>query len=173
MSPHTAESPERPAPHRVLLVREWDEQTSGSGCCGRLGSEVVGSLTEQADAPDPYARTRADMEGFGAVYRALRSRYPEHEVDLTVVDPRNAVWLAPAVWRDARRRGLSPRAALRQTLGGTASRALVCDGAVLIAGEVPDPDRAVAAVEQDIAERLPPSGARGATGQAGPPGGRE
>lgn len=171
MSPQGA-SPEARQSHRVLLVREWDEQTSGSGCCGRLGSEVVGSLTERAGNPDPYARTRADMEGFGAVYRALRERYPEEQVELTVVDPRNAVWLAPAVWRDARRRGFSPRAALRQTLGGTASRALVCDGAVLISGEVPDPGRAVAAVEQDIAERLP-AGAGGGTTPEKPPGGQE
>ncbi len=146
-------SPETVPSHRVLLVREWDEQASGSGCCGRLGSEVVGSLSGDRAVDDPYARTRTEMEGFGTVYRALRERYTEDELELTVVDPRNAIWLAPAVWRDARRRGLPARAALRQVLGGTAARALVCDGIVLVRGEVPDPAEAVAAVDRDIGTR--------------------
>lgn len=147
-------SPETQQPrHRVLLVREWDEQASGSGCCGRLGSEVASSLTDRTGSDDPYAHTRADMEGFGAVYRALSERYSDEQLDLTVVDPRNAVWLAPTVWRDARRRGLSAGEALRQVLGGTASRALVCDGVALIRGEVPSPDDAVAAVERDLVGR--------------------
>lgn len=146
-------SPELRPAHRVLLVREWDVQTSGSGCCGRLGSEAVGSLTDHGGADDPYARNRADMERFGAVYRALRERYAEDDVELTVVDPRNAIWLAPTIWRDARRRGLPPREALRQVLGGTASRALVCDGVALRAGEAPSAEDAVAAVESDLSSR--------------------
>lgn len=147
-------NPDVRPPHRVLLVREWDEQTSGSGCCGRLGSEVVGSLTDHAAAAeDPYARNRAAMERFGVVYRALRDRYSEDDVELTVVDPRNAIWLAPTIWRDARRRGLSAREALRQVAGGTASRALVCDGVALRMGDVPTADDAVAAVERDLATR--------------------
>ena len=23
--------------HRIILVREWDAQVTGSGCCGKLG----------------------------------------------------------------------------------------------------------------------------------------
>lgn len=134
--------------HRVLLVREWDVQTSGSGCCGRLDGEAVSALTER---DTPYTRTRAEMESFGAVYRALRERFPEDELDLTVVDPRNVVWLVPTIWRDARRRGLSVYRTLRQVGGGTSSRALVCDGKVLIAGTVPGPRRAVDAVQRDLA----------------------
>lgn len=149
--------------HRLLLVREWDEQASGSGCCGRLGSETVGTLTGNTGGEAPYARTRADMEGFGAVYRALRARYHENELEMTVVDPRNAVWLAPTIWFDARNRGLSRRAAMRQVLGGTASRALVCDGVVLHAGDVPDPEEAVTAVEHDLSV---PRGPRRRKGRA-------
>ncbi|MQA07754.1 MAG: hypothetical protein GEU98_04210 [Pseudonocardiaceae bacterium] len=134
-------------PHRVVLVREWDQQMSGSGCCGRLGSETVSVLAEDAD--DPYAGTRVDMERVGAVYRALRDRFPDEEVELTVVDPRNTVWLIPAIWRDARRRGLSIPAALRQMNAATAACALICDGVVLATDA--DPDQAVAAVEADLA----------------------
>lgn len=134
-------------PHRVLLVREWDQQTSGSGCCGRLGSDTVSALNETGE--DPYAHIRADMDRVGAVYRALRARFSVDELDLTIVDPRNMVWLLPAIWRDARRRGLSAGAALRQLNAGTAPCALVCDGLVL--GTDIEPEQAVAAVRADIA----------------------
>lgn len=135
--------------HRVLLVREWDEQMSGSGCCGRFGSDVVRHLDE--DAADPYQRTRADMERVGAVYRALRDRYTEDELELTVVDPRNTVWLLPAILRDARRRGLSVGTALRQLNAATAACAIVCDGKVLTT--ITDPDHAVDLVTADLATR--------------------
>lgn len=137
--------------HRVVIVRAWDAQTSGSGCCGRLDGAAVSTLTGGRRDTSPYARTRAEMEAFGAVYRALRERYPEEELELTVVDPRNAVSLVPAIWRDARRRGLPFARAVRQVRDGTASRALVCDGKVLISGRVPAPGEAVAAVADDLA----------------------
>lgn len=135
--------------HRVLLVREWDEQLSGSGCCGRFGSDVVRHLDD--DAPDPYARTRADMERVGVVYQALRDRYTEDELELTVVDPRNTIWLLPAILRDARRRGLSVGATLKQLNAATAACAVVCDGIVLTT--CTDPQEAVDMVTADLAAR--------------------
>lgn len=135
--------------HRVLLVREWDSQTSGSGCCGRLGGDVVRSLDD--DAANPYQATRDDMERVGEVYRALRDRYPEDEVELTVVDPRNTVWLLPAIWRDARRRGLPVGATLRQLNAATSACAVVVDGKVITT--VDDPQRAVDVVCADLATR--------------------
>lgn len=136
-------------PHRVVLVREWDQQMSGSGCCGRLGSAAVDVLSDQA--VDPYARTRIDMERMGAIYRALRERFDESELELTVADPRNIVWLLPAIWRDARRRELPARSAVRQLVATTAPCTVVCDGLVLVSDA--SPDRAVAAVEADLARR--------------------
>ncbi|SFQ71430.1 hypothetical protein SAMN05421810_11450 [Amycolatopsis arida] len=134
------------ARHRVLLVREWDEQLSGSGCCGRLGSEAISTVRERA--ADPYAHTRAGMARAGAVYRALREAFGEDRLDVAVVDPRNTVWLLPAVWRDARRRGLSPWVALRRLNAATTAGALVCDGVVLATD--PEPERAVALVRADL-----------------------
>jgi hypothetical protein len=137
--------------HRVVLVREWDQQMGGSGCCGRLGSDVVGELTGGcATVPDdPYAHVRTDMARMGAVFRALRDRFGEDEVEIVVADPRNTAWLLPAVWRAARRRGLSVLAALRQVNAATAPCALVCDGVVLMTD--PEPAEAVAAVAADLA----------------------
>lgn len=133
-------------PHRVLLVREWDQQVGGSGCCGRLNTASIGAICETADSP--FARSRIDMEKVGEVYRALRERFPPDQVELTVVDPRNTLWLLPTIWRDARRRGLPVSAALRQVSRATSACALVCDGAVLLTD--PTPQEAVAAVEADL-----------------------
>ncbi len=135
--------------HRVLLVREWDQQVGGSGCCGRLNTATVGTLCENADTP--YARARADMERMGRIYTALRERFGPGEVELTVVDPRNTVWLLPALWRDARRRGLSVLVTLRQLSSATSPCTVVCDG--LVVAKDATPERAVASVEADIAGR--------------------
>ena len=137
---------------RVLLVRQWDQQVGGSGCCGRLSSGAVDSVCGTGD--DPYAHARADMEVMGEAYRAVRDRFTEDELEITVVDPRNTVWLLPAVWRDARRRGLRVSAALRQLHLATSPRAVVCDGLVVAT----DPERAdevLRAVEADLRERSP------------------
>ncbi len=42
----------------------------------------------------------------GESYSALRERLDPAEVELTVVDPRNTVWLLPAIRRDRRKREL-------------------------------------------------------------------
>jgi hypothetical protein len=139
--------------HRVVLVREWDRQMGGSGCCGRLSSDVVGELTGgcPAEADDPYAHARADMARTGAVYRALRERFADDELEIVVTDPRNTAWLVPAIWRAARRRGLPVCAALQQVNAATAACAVTCDGVVVVTD--PEPDEAVAAVAADLAAR--------------------
>lgn len=131
-----------------MLVREWDRQMGGSGCCGRLGSDVLG---EGRAGDDPYAHARADMTRMGAVYRALRERFSPEDVEIEVADPRNTAWLLPAVWRDARRRGLPMGATFRQVNAATAACALVCDGMVLLRD--PTPEQAVAAVAADLESR--------------------
>lgn len=149
---HKSRSPR----HRVLLVREWDQQMGGSGCCGRLDTDSVGALREGAESPFTHHRPR--MERMGAVYRALRDRF-DADVEVTVVDPRNSAWLLPTIWRDARGRGVPVASALRQVSRGTASGAVVCDGVVVATD--PTPQEAVAAVEADLASpRSPVRGAR-------------
>lgn len=134
--------------HRVLLVREWDSQHSGSGCCGRLGgadSDVGGAAS--------FARNRCEMEAMGEVYRALRPLLDREQVDLQVVDPRNSVWLIPSIWRDARRRGMSRGDAWTQVKRGVSWTSIVVDGRVLFSGGVPGPDEAVEAVKAELGMR--------------------
>lgn len=122
---------------------------AGSGCCGRLDTATVESLTDVCDTP--FARAREDMVRVGAVYNALRDRFSDDELDVTIVDPRNTMWLLPTIWRDARRRGLSVRRTLRQLNRGTAPCVLICDGLVLSTDA--EPAQAVAAVEADLSVR--------------------
>lgn len=115
---------------RVILVREWDAQASGSGCCGRLGG-----VCDELGRSDDYAHSRRDMEAMGALYRAVRRRHPE--VDVQMCDPRNMVWLVPAIVRDARGRGLRGRGLLRQLRRGVGRNAVIVDGHVLHWGDPP------------------------------------
>lgn len=130
---------------RVILVREWDEQHGGSGCCGRLGGEG----TELGEA-GTYRHTRCDMEAMGAVYRALRSAFDRDDLDVQVVDPRNSLWLVPAIWRDARRRGMTVREAATQVRRGVSVLSIVVDGRVVFAGGVPEPGEVVEAVRAEL-----------------------
>jgi hypothetical protein len=131
--------------HRLILVREWDAQHTGSGCCGK-----VGGGNELCDRDD-FRRSREEMERVGAIYQALYETFGD-ELDLTVVDPRNTMWLLPTVYRDARRRGLRAGKAIRTMALSTANGAIVLDGKVLFDGKLPpSPVEAVAAVRAELA----------------------
>ncbi len=130
--------------HRVLLVREWDSQHGSSGCCGRLGG-----VDTELGRPEDFAHARTTMVEMGAVYRAVREAFPD--VDVTVVDPRNWMWLWPAVYRDARASGLDPWRAARESAAAGGPATVVVDGVVVSAREVPDPGRAVALVADRLA----------------------
>ena len=126
-------------------MRQWDEQVGGSGCCGRLGGEH----TELASSDD-FAHARECMVEMGEVYRALRREMPE--VELTVVDPRNTVWLLPTLVRDARRRGLGWADVVRQIRWATGASAIVVDGMVVCRGRVPDVEEALLRVRAALAQ---------------------
>ncbi|MDQ4106039.1 MAG: hypothetical protein M3157_02540 [Actinomycetota bacterium] len=136
--------------HRLILVREWDSQTAASGCCGRLGGEK----TELGD-PDTYRHNRVEMEKMGKIYRAVREDLFNEEVEMTVVDPRNKIWLVPSVLRDARKRGLSVTETLRNVSRGVSYNAVIFDGKVLFSGHIPEPEEAVRAVRSDLEDMEP------------------
>ncbi|MBA2440803.1 MAG: hypothetical protein H0V53_00125 [Rubrobacter sp.] len=135
--------------HRIILVREWDAQVTGSGCCGRLGGE--GTMLGDTDT---FSSNRSEMEKMGEVYRALRAELFDEEVEITVVDPRNQVWLIPALFRDAHKRGLSAREIWRQVRGGVSYNAVVVDGKVLFSGNVPSAEDAVAAARAALSPAM-------------------
>ena len=131
--------------HRIILVCEWGAQVTGSGCCGRLG----GANDELGDG-EAFRKNRTEMEAMGMVYRALHEALVDEDVELTIVDPRNMVWLVPALVRDAWRRGLSLRETWKSIRGGVSYNSVVLDGKVLFRGQVPSPDEAVSAVRDEL-----------------------
>ena len=131
-------------PHRVILVREWDGQMGSSGCCGRLGG-----LDCEIGDTETFAHTRAEMEAMGVVYRALYAEFPD-EIELTIADPRNTIWLVPTIWRDARARGMSAGQAWQQVRRGVCQGAVVCDGKVLHSGRPPEASAMVEAVRAEL-----------------------
>ncbi len=131
--------------HRIILVREWDAQLAASGCCGRLG----GQNNELGDAKT-FAANRSEMEAMGEVYRALRAELFDEDAEISVVDPRNMVWLVPALLKDARRRGLGLQETWRQLQRGVSYTSIVVDGKVLFNGRVPPVEDAVAAVKKEL-----------------------
>ena len=90
----TSAAPARAAErHRpsVILVREWEQQMSGSGCCGRLGGDLLALNGEPI-----FAERRAIMEALGPLYRGIKGAFGD-TVEVLVVDPRNLVTLLPPV----------------------------------------------------------------------------
>ena len=68
----------------VILIREWEAQLSGSGCCGRVEGDF---LTREGEPV--FRERRACMEAMAPLSRTLRERFGD-AIELQVVDPRNA-----------------------------------------------------------------------------------
>ena len=68
----------------VILIREWEGQLSGSGCCGRVEGDF---LTREGEPV--FRERRACMEAMAPLSRTLRERFGD-AIELQVVDPRNA-----------------------------------------------------------------------------------
>lgn len=138
--------------HQVVLVRPWDQQMSGSGCCGRLGG-----LGNELGNEEDFAPQRCDMESMGVVYRALREALSP-DVEMTVVDPRNTFWLVPFLLRKGWARGLRGRTLLREVGRGTSTTAVVVDGRTVAWGQLPASGSIVDLV---LAELYGPHGSKG------------
>jgi len=121
-------------------VREWEQQLTGSGCCGKLEGDFLG-CGEAAVFRD----RREMMERMGQVYRAIRDRFGD-AVEVQIVDPRNA-GLILMLARDffAFRPGL--RAALG-TLARLPKQGVIANGRLVDRSEHPDPERIVVLLDR-------------------------
>jgi hypothetical protein len=131
--------------HRIILVREWDAQLAASGCCGRLGGE-----NSELGDKDTFAANRCEMEAMGEVYRALRAELFNEDAEITVVDPRNMIWLVPSLLKDARKRGFGIRETWNHLRRGVSYTAIIVDGRTLFNGRIPPVEDAVAAVKKEL-----------------------
>ena len=126
----------------VILIREWEAQLSGSGCCGRLEGDFLAR-----DGEPIFRERRARMEAMAPLSRALRERFGD-AIELQVLDPRNPA-LFFLLLRDfwAFRVGLVE--ALK-TIGRLPIQAVVLNGKLLSRGEWPDPLEVVELLEEAI-----------------------
>ena len=123
--------------HHLILVRECDQQMSGSGCCGRIEGDAI----FWDDQGNIFGERREKMEQVGEIYRAVRAAFG-NEIEITVLDPRNVVSFVPMVARDAIRHKVPMLTALR-AMGSTSLSSAVLDGQQLYVGRIPDPQEVV------------------------------
>lgn len=115
----------------VILVRESEQQLTGSGCCGRL----EGGFVRRSNGESIFAEQRAIMEEMGPLYQGLRQRYGDG-VELHVLDPRNSTLIVMLI-RDFWRYRVGFREALR-TLSRIPVQAVVVNGRLIARGHWPE-----------------------------------
>lgn len=115
----------------VILVREWEQQMSSSGCCGRLQGDLLGDGESRI-----FAERRRIMEAMGPLYRALKARFGS-DVDVLVVDPRNLVSLIPRLIRDFIHYHV-PLSHAFATLSGVSTLTVIVNGRIYARGRWPD-----------------------------------
>jgi hypothetical protein len=114
-------SPQTGTRPSVILIREWEQQMSSSGCCGRLEGDFLVQHGERC-----FLERRRRMEGVGRLYRAIQERLGD-AVELHVVDPRNLPALLVLLARDFFRYRV-PFAEIVATLGSVSVTAVVVHG---------------------------------------------
>ncbi|MEX2581960.1 MAG: hypothetical protein WD766_01725 [Gemmatimonadota bacterium] len=123
--------------HHLILVREIDQQMSGSGCCGR----IEGDAAAWGSGGCVFPERREKMTRVGEVYRAVREEFGDR-VEITIVDPRNFISFLPLVVRDAVRFHVPLGTALR-AMASTSLSTGVFDGQILFERTLPTPPEVV------------------------------
>lgn len=126
----------------VILIREWAEQLTGSGCCGRLEGDFAGCHEGPV-----FRERREGMERMGLVYRGLKEQFGD-AVEIQVVDPRNAALLFLLV-RDCWTFRVGFGAGLRM-LFSIPKQAVVVNGHLADRTDHPDPRRIAQIVEAQV-----------------------
>ena len=128
----------------VILIREWEEQLSGSGCCGRVEGDFLALRGEPV-----FRERRRCMEAMAPLSRTLRERFGD-AIELQVVDPRNA-FLVFLLIRDFWAFRVGFFEALKTTTR-IPIQAVVVNGRLVSRGEWPDPPEVVQILEEAISE---------------------
>ena len=126
----------------VIIVREWEQQLTGSGCCGKLEGDFLGCGEDAV-----FHERRALMERMGPVYRTVRNRFGD-QVDLQVIDPRNPGLLLMLL-RDFRAFRVGLRTALG-TLFRLPKQGVLVNGRLVDRSTHPDPEEVAAAVDEVV-----------------------
>jgi hypothetical protein len=124
----------------VILVRETEEQVAGSGCCGKFEGDFARCGGEWV-----FPERRRIKEGMGAVARWLNEEFGD-AIELTIVDPRNQLYLFPKIVRDVWHFRPSFGKAFRSVGMAFAFPAVLINGATIFSRSVPQREEIVQAV---------------------------
>ncbi len=108
----------------IILVRETDAQLTGSGCCGKLEGDNAKFSNSFV-----FAETRQIKETMGDVLQSLTKRFSD-SIEISVVDPRNFLYLYPKILKDV----LVFRPSLKSTL--KAIFMMIAVPSIVINGEI-------------------------------------
>ena len=108
----------------IILIRETDAQLTGSGCCGKLEGDNA-----KFNDSFVFAETRQIMETMGDVLQTLTKRFSD-SIEISVVDPRNFLYLYPKILKDV----LVFRPSLKSTL--KALFMMIAVPSIIINGEI-------------------------------------
>jgi len=78
----------------VLIIRESEEQITGSDCCGVL----IGEFCTENDSP-VFQAVRDSNQQVLKLGKYLKDEYG-NRVDIKYIDPRNQVYLLPKLFKD-------------------------------------------------------------------------
>ena len=120
-----------------------------SNCAGTLeGIDAFGS----SEVPD-FAPTRSVMNEVGEIYLALRRKFGDG-AEIDVVDPRNAVYLIPALLRDYRRFRPPLGVFLKTLLFGISPASVIVNGRALYVGDLPTPEDLIKELGSLVSDEL-------------------
>ncbi|HVY55860.1 MAG TPA: hypothetical protein VHC46_08905 [Thermodesulfobacteriota bacterium] len=108
------------------------ESDSGSGCVC-----CSGGMGEHAKKEPSYREIRESAAECGRLYRELRERYGEEEVEIIQIEPKDYVYVLPRVIRDIIKRREPLVSSLRTLLLWHAVPAVIVNGKIVSTGAVP------------------------------------
>jgi hypothetical protein len=117
-------------PVSVILIREFAQQLTGSGCCGK----IIGS-DRTLRGRELFQLTRKHQLELGVLHQAVRKFFPQLDgrdrVAVVVVDPRNQLYLIPKLLGDVLRYRPGWLAGLQTALQMFSLPAVVVNGRII------------------------------------------
>lgn len=132
----------------IILVRETDAQMTGSGCCGKLEGDNA-----KFHGNYVFAETRRIKQDMGEILQALHQNFGE-AVEITVVDPRNQLYLYPKILKDIWKFRPPVKFALKGIFMMIAVPSIIINGQVCYSRKIPN----VQEIVEKVADLLPQNG---------------
>lgn len=124
----------------IILIRETDAQMTGSGCCGKLEGDNATFFGNYV-----FADTRKIKEDMGEIVQALNGEFGE-AVEITLVDPRNQLYLYPKILKDIWKYRPSWKSTMKGIFMMISVPSIIINGEICYIRKIPN--------EQEIVKRV-------------------